>query len=443
MRHLFQLFTLSWLCVFLAGCAQPLSPPLPTNAGDAGAAAALDNSTTSAGQVTLMITGEPAEETAYRQVVDAFTQKHPAVTVEMVNIPNAGDYRKRLAADFAAGVPADVTLINYRRYAQFAAKGILEPVGPYLTQSSVIQEGDFYEPALAPFYWQGTLICIPQNLSSLVVYYNKTLFDEAGVPYPKDDWTWDDFLQTAQRLTLDSNGDGKTDIYGLGTEASIFRVAPFIWMNGGDLVDNPEKPTALALDTAETREALQWFIDLLMTHHVVPSAAEEQAENSESRFINGRLGMFFNSRRGVPTYRTIDNFDWDVAPLPQGKSKATILHADAFCLSAASQNKMAAWKLIEFANSPEGQTILAQSGRTVPSLKVVAESPAFLDPQAKPQHSRVFLDSIPYLRSVPVIANWVDIETAMSIEFELAFHGDSTLDAAIDGAIVRTLEFFR
>jgi multiple sugar transport system substrate-binding protein len=141
-------------------------------------------------------------------------------------------------------------------------------------------------------------------------------------------------------------------------------------------------------------------------HHVVPDAIQEAAEESESRFLNGRLGMFLNSRRGVPSYREIEGFDWDVAPLPQKKQRAGILHSDAYCMAAASDNKDAAWAFIEFANSVEGQTIVAKSGRTVPSLKAVAESPAFLDPTTKPSRARVFLDFTPDIRGVPIMETW-------------------------------------
>src|SRR5690606_31675953 len=124
-------------------------------------------------------------------------------------------YRQRLAADFSAGTPADVVLLNYRRYAPFAYKNQIEPLTQYLAQSKLIQEADFYPQTIEPFKWNGDLMCIPQNLSSLVVYYNKNLFDQANLAYPKDDWTWEDFLATAQALTKDTDGDGTIDQYGL------------------------------------------------------------------------------------------------------------------------------------------------------------------------------------------------------------------------------------
>jgi multiple sugar transport system substrate-binding protein len=392
--------------------------------------------------VSFMIFGDPAEKAAYEQLVTAFHERHRDIEVQLVHIPGQSDYRKRLGIDFAAGTPADVVLINYRRYAAYAAEGALEPLGPYLERSSLITAADFYEETLAPFRWNGTLTCIPQNLSSLVVYYNKNLFDAAGLPYPADDWTWEDFLRTAQALTLDTNNDGVREQHGLGTEASFFRLAPFIWQNGGELVDDPLAPTALALDTPAAREAAQWFIDLQLKHQVVPNRIEEQAESSESRFLNGRLAMYLNSRRGVPTYRTIESFDWDVAPLPRGRQAAGILHADAYCMPTASKQKQAAWTFIEFANSVEGQTIIAGSGRTVPSLRAVAESPAFLDRNARPYRSRVFLDSIATMRAVPIMANWAAIEDAVGKEIERAYYGEASLDQAIVAANEATKTFF-
>ena len=394
------------------------------------------------GSISFMIWGDPVEKKAYDSLITAFGQKHPEIKVELVYTPNQLSYLQRLAIDFAAGTPADVFLLNYRRYANYAAKGLFEPLDDYVAASKLVRTGDFYPEALRSYYWQGKLLAIPQNISSLVVYYNKSLFDEAGIPYPKDDWTWDQFIQTAKKLTKDTNGDGASDQYGLGTEAVFFRVAPFIWQNGGEIFDNPEAPTGLTLNAPATREAIEWFIDLSRKHRIVPDMFAEKAEPSVSRFLRGTMGMYFDSRRGVPIYRTIKSFDWDVAPLPRGKVPAGILHTDAFFMPKSSRNKSAAWTFIEYASTPEGQSILAATGRTVPSLKAIANSPAFLDPTRKPAHSQVFLDVIPHIRAVPVMENWPDIEGQVGEEVERCYHGLTTVDEAIRLATERTAGFF-
>jgi len=345
--------------------------------------------------------------------------------------------------------------LNYRRILQFAAQGGLEPVGPYLDKSQALHTADFYPEALEAFQWDGHTWCVPQNISSLVVYYNRSLFNAAALSYPTAGWTWDDFLRAARALTRDLDGDGRTDQYGAGVSPELMRLAPFIWQNGGELVDDPAHPARLALDSPAALAAFQWFVDLQVREHVVPDAAAEQAEESENRFMNGRLGMFFNSRRGVPTYRTVAGLDWDVAPLPQGMraSEASpgaaaeravgILHSDAYCLAARARDKDSAWTLIEFANSIEGQMLMAGTGRTVPSLRQVAESPAFLDPQQRPAGSRVFLDTLPLLRRVPLLPEWPRIEETASREIERAFYGQASVEEAAAMAISQTSPYFQ
>lgn len=395
-------------------------------------------------EVSFLVFGDPAELSAYRSLAAAFTDAHPEIELELIHIPSAADYRARLGVDFAAGDPADVVLINYRRYAPLAAMGALEPLAPYLRQSDIISETDFFGIATDPFKWRGQLMCIPQNISSLVVYYNRALFDEAGLRYPEDDWTQEEFLDVAQALTIDIDGDGDVDQYGLGTEASIFRLAPFVWGAGGELVvlESGLRPIRLALDSRAAREAVEWFVELQTVHGVVPDAVAETAESSESRFLNGRMAMFLNSRRGTPTARAVEGLDWDVAALPTNVRPAGILHSDAYCMAAATEDKDAAWTFIEFANSPTGQAIVAESGRTVPSLIEVAASEAFLDPTVAPANSEVWLETVDTLRTVPVMAAWVDIEELTGDELERAFYGGAPVDEAIDSMIARTAPFF-
>jgi multiple sugar transport system substrate-binding protein len=403
------LFLILSITLLLTGCAQKSEPAT----------------------VTFAIFGEPAELAAYESLVAAFEAKYPDIDIEIRYTPGQSEYRQRLASEFAGGDPSNVILLNYRRFAAFAAEGGLEPVESYLADSQIIHEIDFFPISMEAFRYDEKLWCIPQNISSLVIYYNRDLFDTAGIPYPANDWTWDDFLSAARALTQDLDGDGSIDQYGMGVSAELFRLAPFIWQNGGEIVDDPVNPTKLTLDTPEAREAFTWFVNLQVSEHVAPGATEEAGESSESRFMNGTLGMYFNSRRGVPTYRTITAFQWDVAPLPRKVQPAGILHSDAFCMTAATKNKEATWTFIEYANSFDGQTVLAQSGRTVPSLISVAASPAFLTPDLPPANSQIFLDTASVLRIVPIMPDWVSIENAVSQEIEKAYYGDATVDEAI------------
>lgn len=382
--------------------------------------------------LSFYVFGDLAEKAAYDQLISAFQKKHSDIAINLVYTPGEDEihatngedaYRSRLSLDYASARPPDVFLMNYREYGIFGERNQLEPLGPHLAQSQVIQPGDFYPQALEAFTRNNVLDCIPQNLSGTVIYYNKDLFKKASLDFPKADWTWDDFLKTAQALTIPADKQ-----FGFGADPSLTRLLPFIWQQGGEVTDSP--PTKLVIDTPETRTAMQWFVDLQGKYHVTPDEAEATAQNVQDRFLAGTEGMLMFSRRLVPSLRQA-KFDWDVAPLPRNKQAATLLYSDGYCMSRMSNNKAAAWTLIEYANSPEGQTLLAQSGRTVPSLKAVANSPAFLDPSAKPQNSRLFLDLIPTLRLAPLLPNYADVEEAVNQGLEGAFYGDQSVDAAI------------
>lgn len=413
-------FIFVWLALLLAGCG---SEPAER-------------------AISFMVFGDPAELAAYEGLVADFMAQHPEISVELGHVPGQGEYRQRLAAAFAAGAPPDVMLLNYRRVPAFAAQGGLEPLGPYLAQSEAISVADFFPEALEAFTWQEQLWCLPQNLSSLVLYYNQDLFDAAGLPYPAAGWTWADFLAAAQALTLDMDGDGRIDQYGAGIEPSLYRLAPFIWQNGGELVDDPARPSRLALDSPAALAAFAWFVALQVEEGVVPDAVAESAESSESRFLNGRLAIYFNSRRGVPTYRASANFRWDVAPLPQAAQPAGILHSDAFCLAAAATHKADAWTFIEYANSSAGQSRLAASGRTVPSRLDVAQAPLFLEPTQPPANSLAFLETVPTMRRVPLHPAWIVVEETANREIERAFYGQIGVAEAAATAVHLTQPYF-
>jgi multiple sugar transport system substrate-binding protein len=371
--------------------------------------------------VQVMVFGEPEELRAYRDLIAAFAEEEPGVPVQLVEASDRTDLIARLSTSFSGGSPPDLFLLNYRFYGQFAARGVLEALEDRVDASEAFSQSDFFPQALDAFRWEGVLTCLPQNISSLVVYYNRDLLADARIPEPEDDWAWAEMVARAVELTTDEDRDGTPEQYGLGVEPSLIRLAPFVWSNGGELVDDQEDPNRLTLGSPESLQVLNEFFRLGRELHVLPSEQEREAEDDESRFMNGRLAMLLSSRRSTPTFRTITDFDWDIAPLPRFREPVGILHSDAYCMTRASGRKNEAWRFLEFALGPEGQSVTARSGRTVPSLREVAESDAFLDPSKPPSRSRVFLDTIPFIRRLPTISTWPEIEdtTESIIEFGL------------------------
>ncbi len=362
-------------------------------------------------RLRLQAVADPVEARAYRALIAAYEARRPDVRIEFIPVASQRDHMKRLTIALAGGAAPDLFLINFRRYGQFIAREVITPIGPRLARHPQFDAEAFYEPPMKAFEHQGVLQCMPQNVSSLVVYWNRALFRRFTVPEPKPDWNWKDFHDAARALTRDIDMDRRPDIFGLDLDPSIIRLAPFIWQAGGELVDDPEQPTRFALREQRAIIGLMFLKRLRTQVGVMPPLSERRAEGPDARFARGGLGMTLNSRRYTAALRAVPDLDWDVAPLPHFDKQVSVLHADAYCLASSGRHPDAATDFVVFATSAEGQALLSQSGRIVPVRREVAESPAFLDPDQRPASARVFLDAIPHLRRTPRTLNWYEIET--------------------------------
>ena len=190
------------VAALVAGCGRS-TPPADT-------AAAAPAKAASAVPVRLQIFGDPAEIAAYRELIAAYEQTHAGKKVELIPVGKQSDHMAKLSTAFAAGNPPDLFILNFRRFGQFAGRGALAPLGETMAKEGRFKPEEFYPQPVEAFNFQGTQYCLPQNVSSLVVYYNRQLFKNAGVAEPKDDWRFADLLAAAQKLRADTDKDGKT-----------------------------------------------------------------------------------------------------------------------------------------------------------------------------------------------------------------------------------------
>ena len=373
------------------------------------------------GAITVAAAGGEGEIKALQSVADAFMVANPGTTVTLDTVEGAGDLISKLTTAFAAQSAPDVFLLNYRRLGGFAAKNVIEPVPSGGT------EGMYDEP-LEAFTFDGKLLCRPSNASSMVVYYNTKLFSQAGVDVPKKDWTWDDLKTTASALIAKG-------VSSIGFETALIRLAPFVWSNGGEIVDDEDKPTTVDLSSTEAKEAIQLLLDLQKTGM---SATDRAAQDPEEAFSAGKVAMFLDSRRAVPGFRKTDGLSFDVAPVPTKKESVSVLHSDGYCVTKASKNKDLAQAFSAYATAGAGANVLAKSGRTVPVLKDVAESADFLSPDTQPTSSHVWLDQIDGVRTLPHTPTWNEAEGVTEEILSQLFAGKTTLDRAIADIAAQT-----
>jgi multiple sugar transport system substrate-binding protein len=403
---------------------------------------------------------DPSEALAYAQLIERFEEVQNEVKIEPVVISSsnvaplgrllpASKYPEWLRESFTGPNPPDVFLFTYRDVGSYETRGVLEPLGSWLASSRSLNEADFYPEALSLFRpMNKPLMAIPQNLSSLVVYFNAEMFETAGLPDPTAGWSWDEFKAAAKELTVDTNDDGFPEIHGVAFDPTIHRYAAAIWGAGGELFDDVYQPTKLTLDTPEARRGIEFITSLGPTGiGAAPSQADRLLQDDTQRFSLGKAAMLIQSRRVVAYLRDNARVPWDVAPLPVGSVPANVSHSDGLGIWSGSPRKEGAWKFLEFAMGEEGQKILAESGRTVPSLRKVAESDAFLKGGSvasllgytqAPRSASVFLDNIGISRPLPSTSTWPSAVWEMDRAFKKAFYDDGDVDAAIAQVLERT-----
>jgi len=340
-------------------------------------------------------------------LLDRYKEQNPHVSIEIQQVPGL-QYYQRLKIQAAAGVTPDIMQLAYNQIPSFAERGVLHPLDDLIARDRFPVDGMFPEivPALK---YEDRFYGLPRGWTTFVLYYNKDMFRDAGVPFPHDGWTWDDFLDAARKLTKDTDGDGRTDQFALDAPVQWDGIAFWIWQNGGRMF-TPDMDRCL-LDSPEAIGAMWFLADCQFKHRVFPSPDQSQDLGGGSEmFRNGRQAMFIQGRWASQAFRNATyedgrKIDWDVAEVPVNREKATVLFANCYVLRKDGPNLEEAWKLMQWLTGVEGQKHQAATGRDMPSFVEVAESPLFLDPNTPPENDAIFLEAAETARPLEIDAN--------------------------------------
>jgi multiple sugar transport system substrate-binding protein len=372
---------------------------------------------TGGSKLTFMYWGTPEEKETVLNYIKKFTNENPNVQIEAIHVDSLS-FGQKLKTMIAGGTPPDVFYLDIEDFAGLAARGELLQLDDYLNRDKdEVKPEDFFEAPFNEFRYKGRLYGIAKDFTTLVLYYNMNLFDKYNVAYPNDNWTWDDFLNAAKKLTKDVDGDGKVDIYGFVLETWANWWRNWVYANGGTFFDKDGnfvlgKPGYIE----KNAEAIQFLADLINVHKIAPSImAARDFGSGDAMFVDGRAAMSAYGRWVTLRYRDITKFKWNVAQMPKGKGgRASTLFTVAYCIHAKSKNPELAWKLVKFLSSPEVQKDVANSGLAIPIRKSVAYSDAFLKASAivknQPQvNSQVYLDALKYVTEFKRPPYWVEI----------------------------------
>ena len=332
--------------------------------------------------ITWAFWGDPWEVAINERVIKVFETDHPYIRVKTIHHPWS-DYFTELRPKFDNGEPIPDVLF-WSEIANDVPNGYFLDLTPMMEAENYPLD-DFFPGLLIHFSVGNRLYGLPRDSDTKVIFYNKRLFNQADLPYPKSGWTWADLRATALAI----KEAGITE-YSFAYEPNDWWMI-WMWQNGVEVFDDKLFPSETDLGDPAAAEAVQFLADLTNVDRVTPPYEQLNSTDIASLFIDGELAMAFGNHALVPAFAQIDTFDWDVVELPRHKRRANLAAGAGYVIAANTAQPEAAWTFLKFLSSRKGQAIFAESGVAVPARRSVARSEIFVE-QRPPHNAQVFLD---------------------------------------------------
>jgi len=412
------------------------------------------SSTTEGGQVELFLgySSDPPTKKKMEEIIAKFESSHPNIKIKTETAPYE-DFYQKLTTQIAAGTAPDIWQSDGTKVFGFAQRGAIRDITDYVTKEINKDEvnGLEFNKDADGKYWG-----VPQGIQVGALFYNKDLFDKAGVSYPTADWTWDDLKAAAAKLTLDANGKNADDPafdknsvkqFGFtffGSSRGAFNI---LKAYGGGVLD--PTMTKSIINSPENKKAVEWIADG-MKRRLFPNPADLKAFQSNFKvFLSGASAMQIDIYAATTAMNGAE-LNYDVAPLPKGpdgKRFAPVI-ANSWVINkkADDQKVKAAQEWITYwTTSDEAQVEWTQVGEAIPVKKSVANSDKFLTNNTKPENKKVFLDSLEFAGTIDtnaVFAEWVKVFTDNLSELFMDKYGVDEYIAKTDQGIQKVLDDF-
>lgn len=382
-------------------------------------------------QKTVVSYGTPGsviEDEAWAPVFQAFNESHP--DIEARYMPLGGgygpEYLQNLQTRIAADNAPDVFFILDGYVAGFAERNVIDPLDEYV-QNAQIDLDSYYAAHIDGLRYNDLLWGLPRDGAPTATFYNADVFDEAGVDYPDGTWTWETYLEAALELTQ-RDADGRAIVLG----ANRGEWVNWVWQAGGDVFN--EDRTRCLLNEPEAIAGLQFVQDLVITHQVAPSAQDLADQEQLDMFLSGRLATLFAARGSLGAICESD-FRFNAAIVPTGEVRMARTNDGPTALWSGSRNKEAAFELLAFICSEEGQRLkIKDTGFAFPSWRSLTDEDWYSDFQCGQSVgtgiNTAFQEQIEegWVQTWPVHPRWPEIATEINREIDALFLGEKTAE---------------
>lgn len=411
MKALFKVIILSLLLCFTISCVK--------------------KDTSNLIEIKIAYWGDTSEIEAIKKITEKIEKEVPEAKLVLEHIAIGGDptkFSQKILTEAAGGTPPDIAFCEVNLFVDFFSKGLFIPLNEYMDQDKEFSIKDYFPSIVDRFTVDNQLYIIPRDVAPFaVVYYNKDLFDKEGLTYPTDNWDYNKLVELAKKLTF-RNEDGSVKQYGFYT---------WVWPNfiygfGGGYVDNVKSPTRCILDDPKSIEGLQFYLDLMYKHRVMPTPSSLDVGYQEL-FKTGKLAMYCSGIWETPQLRKGVTFDWDVVMFPKGpRDRRFASGGSGYGILKWCKNKDVAWKVLKRLASAEAQVDLAKIGLAQPASRTLAASKVWARSKEKPLNKKMLNDAVKHIKFDPFSPKWNELsKTVITQKLDLVFFNKSKIKPVI------------
>lgn len=344
------------------------------------------------GEITFSTWGSLDERKVNEQIIAAFESKYPGTKVKLEYIPE--EYATKIDSMFLGKMAPDVIYGHPKYFVTWASQGLLMDLTDKFAQTpELLDDSKFNTNLYEAFKYEGKNIATVNGADTMLLYYNKNLFDKAGVAYPTADWTWEQFIDAAKKLTI-IGADGKPKQYGISINNSYLAAEAFLFANGGKLFDDMNNPKKVLINSKENIQTLKMMQDLIYTYKAAPTAAGSEVLGGG--FDTGKIAMDVEGVWSVVYRKEIKDFKWGLQELPTNDAsnkKIPALYA-GYAIAKTTKNPELAWEFAKFMQSDEAQKMLASSGLITVINKKIAASDEVINIQGAPDNHMLRVTSL-------------------------------------------------
>lgn len=363
-------------------------------------------------QVTIKIWDYLAPDSSSAREQEAliakYMEENPNITFDRTYMPFA-DLKTKLLQGVGAGELPDIVLIDNPDHQSFSQAGVFADITAEVEEWG--EADQYFEGPMASTMLDGKVYGIPNNSNALAIYYNKDMFEEAGITeIPK---TWDEFAETAKKLT---KGDVKGfAMSGKKSEEGTFQFLPYVWQAGADLD---------SLDSKEAKSALSFVQNMVNEEVLSANMINWDQSDVLVQFQTKKAAMMENGPWQIPILKEQSkDINWGVFLMPAGEAgTASILGGENWAITETSEQKEEAWEFIKWTQKPEILGPMHELGGRLPSRADVASDGQYN--WATDEHVKVFMEQLKSAKPRAYGTKYPEISTNIQEAVQRAMTGE-------------------